>query len=124
LILKDRITIGYIQYYPVDEAWKEEYHCSDLEGSIYGMDQFIGEVDYWNKGIGKQLVQLTVEHLTNVLKVDRVVMDPQAWNFRAISCYEKCGFEKVKLLPMHEWHEGEMRDCWLMVYSKKSINND
>jgi len=65
--------------------------------------------------IVKQLVQSTIDHLTNVLKVDKVVMDPQAWNVRAISCYEKCGFEKVKLLPKHEWHEGKMQDCWPMV---------
>lgn len=111
----DHVEIGYIQYYPVDEDGRKEYDCTDLEGNIYGMDQFIGEVDYWNKGIGKLLVQSTIDHLSKVRKVDKVVMDPQAWNVRAISCYEKCGFEKVKLLPKHEWHEGEMRDCWLMV---------
>jgi aminoglycoside 6'-N-acetyltransferase len=124
IVQYDHVEIGYIQYYPVDEDGKKEYDCTDLEGSIYGMDQFIGEVDYWNKGIGQLLVQSTIDHLTKVLKVDKVVMDPQAWNVRAISCYEKCGFEKVKLLPKHEWHEGEMRDCWLMVYSEKNIKND
>jgi len=112
------MEIGYIQYYPVDDNGKEQYQCTDLEGIIYGMDQFIGEVEYWNKGIGKQLVQSTVEHLTKTLGADKVVMDPQTWNLRAIACYEKCGFQKVKLLPKHEWHEGEMKDCWLMVYSK------
>src|SRR5690606_32982890 len=52
----DNVEIGYIQYYPVDESGKEQYQCTELEGSIFGMDQFIGEIDYWNKGIGKQLV--------------------------------------------------------------------
>ena len=115
IVQYDHVEIGYIQYYPVGEDGKKGYDCTDLEGNIYGMDQFIGEVDYWNKVIVKQLVQSTIDHLTNVLKVDKVVMDPQAWNVRAISCYEKCGFEKVKLPPKHEWHEGEMQDCWLMV---------
>ena len=45
--------------------------------------------------------------------------DPQAWNERAIRCYEKCGFKKVKLLPKHELHEGEYRDCWQIEYKSK-----
>jgi aminoglycoside 6'-N-acetyltransferase len=114
----DNVEIGYIQFYPVDDNGKEQYQCTELEGRIFGMDQFIGEKDYWNKGIGKQLVQSTVEHLINVLGADHIVIDPQTWNLRAIACYEKCGFQKMKLLPKHEWHEGEMRDCLLMVFSK------
>lgn len=51
--------------------------------------QYYGGRAFWNRGIGQHL------------------MDPQAWNERAIACYEKCGFRKVKLLPQHEWHEGE-----------------
>ncbi|WP_309138169.1 GNAT family N-acetyltransferase [Priestia megaterium] len=49
---------------------------------------------------------------------EKIVLDPQAWNQRAIACYEKCGFKKVKYLPKHEYHEGELRDCWLMEYSR------
>ncbi len=41
-------------------------------------------------------------------------MDPQCRNARAIACYEKCGFKKIRILPRHEMHEGEMRDCQLV----------
>jgi len=44
----------------------------------------------------------------------KIVIDPQARNLRAIRCYEKCGFRKVKLLPAHELRVGKMEDCWLM----------
>lgn len=49
-------------------------------------------------------------------QAERIVMDPQTWNERALHVYEKCGFRKLALLPKHEYHEGEMRDCWLIAY--------
>lgn len=104
--------IGYIQFYPLDEQEKQEYSYSPEE-TIYGMDQFIGEPEYWNQGLGAELVRGMVAHITQ-LGANRVIMDPQAWNEQAIRCYEKCGFRKVKPLPQHEYHEGVMRDCWLM----------
>lgn len=108
--------IGYVQYYLLDkEDWKD-YGYLYNPGKIYGMDQFIGEPDYWNKGIGTELVQTMTAYLVNEKQAHRIVMDPQAWNHRAIKIYEKCGFKKKKLLPKHEWHEGEYRDCWLMEY--------
>lgn len=105
-------SIGYIQYYELDEATKKEYGYET--GRIFGTDQFIGEVNYWNKGIGTLLVTSMTEFLFRHMEAEKVVMDPQVWNERAIKCYEKCGFEKVKLLPKRELHEGELRDCWLI----------
>ncbi|WP_285889538.1 GNAT family N-acetyltransferase [Paenibacillus glycanilyticus] len=86
------------------------------KGTLYGMDQFIGEPGYWNKGIGSELMKETVRYLTMERGAVKIAMDPQAWNARALRVYEKNGFKKVKLLEKHEWHEGEYRDCWLMVY--------
>ena len=47
-------------------------------------------------------------------RASKVILDPHIGNVRAIRCYEKCGFRKVKLLSLHELHEGEYRDSWLM----------
>ncbi|MGE8205653.1 GNAT family N-acetyltransferase [Heyndrickxia sp. NPDC080065] len=114
----DGVEVGYIQYYPLDEETKKTYGYSGITETIYGTDQFIGEEEYWNQGIGKLLVTSMIEFLVNQKKADRVVMDPQAWNKRAIACYEKCNLKKVKYLPKHELHEGEYRDCWIMEYKK------
>ncbi|MFS0690693.1 GNAT family N-acetyltransferase [Sporosarcina sp. 179-K 8C2 HS] len=119
LILYDEEPIGYVQFYPVGEEERRVYGYSDSLEILYGMDQFIGEPKYWNKGIGTQLIEMLVAHLLTEKDADRIVMDPQTWNERAIRCYEKCGFKKVKLLPKHEWHEGEYRDCWLIEYARK-----
>jgi aminoglycoside 6'-N-acetyltransferase len=110
--------IGYIQFYEVTEDERSEYGYTDPTEKIYGTDQFIGEPAYWGKGIGKQLVTSMLDYLSSVKQADRVVMDPQQWNVRAITCYERCGFKKVKELPAHEMHEGQMRDCWLVEYSR------
>lgn len=108
--------IGYIQYYPIDEDERKEFGYEDFTGSVYGMDQFIGEVDCWNKGIGTRLIASMVNHLRTAENAEKIVMDPQTWNERALRVYEKCGFVKKKLLPKHEWHEGEFRDCWVIEY--------
>ncbi|MDF2681994.1 MAG: family N-acetyltransferase [Brevibacillus sp.] len=116
LFLYDNHPIGYGQYYPLDEEDKQKYGY-DLTTGIYGMDQFIGEPDYWDKGVGTFIVQSLLAHLSQHVGTQKIVLDPQAWNVRAIRCYEKCGFHKVKWLPQHEWHEGSMRDCWLMEWN-------
>jgi len=110
------IPIGYIQYYQLDDEDFNKYGFCESK-TIYGMDQFIGEYNYWNRGIGKLLVRSMVQFLVEVKQAEKIVMDPQTWNERAIHCYEKCGFKKVKLLPKHELHEGKYRDCWLIEYN-------
>lgn len=112
----DGNEIGYIQFYQLDDETKKEYGY--FNENVYGTDQFIGEVKYWNKGIGTLLVTSMVEFLIEHKKADRVVMDPQTRNTRAVKCYEKCGFKKVKILPNRELHEGEYQDCWLIEFHK------
>lgn len=109
--------IGYLQFYPSTTEDKDHYNYP-LEESIYGMDQFIGEPEFWNRGIGSELVSKVANFLIDNGLASRVIMDPQARNERAIRCYEKCGFVKVKFLPQQELHEGVMQDCWLMEYKK------
>ncbi|MDC0763292.1 GNAT family N-acetyltransferase [Brevibacillus sp. AG] len=116
LILYTDKPIGYAQFYPLDTLEKQLYgYVKDVV--VYGMDQFIGEPAYWNSGIGTQLVTAILHYLHKEKRVQKVAIDPQAWNERALRCYEKCGFRKVKKLPLHEWHEGSMRDCWLMEWT-------
>jgi len=109
----DRAAIGYIQFYPLTDGEKAGYGYQRTL-RIYGIDLFIGLPELWGQGIGTELVTAMTEYLSNVRKADKIAIDPRTWNTRAIHCYEKSGFRKVKLLPAHELHEGAMRDCWLM----------
>lgn len=46
--------IGYLQYYNLDEEDINLYLDSDCKDVCYGVDLFIGEPNYWNKGIGTE----------------------------------------------------------------------
>ena len=111
-------AIGYLQMYKLDNEALEEYSYQSINKVIYGVDQFIGEPEYWNKGIGTKFMRLVLQYLTNSKGAEIVILDPHADNPRAIRCYEKVGFKKIKFLPKHELHDGEMVDCYLMEYIK------
>lgn len=115
----NNFEIGYIQYYQLDQETRNNYGYVGNSENIYGIDQFIGEPKFWNKGIGTLLVKSMVNFLIEQKQAAMVVMDPRIKNVRAIHCYEKCGFKKIKILPKHELHEGEYWDCWLMEYKKE-----
>ena len=119
VIMLQTAAIGYIQFYRVGEYWRNSYELPadyDLE-SMYGIDQFIGEVSCWNSGFGTRSISLLLRYLFQTNGARRVILDPQVTNLRAIRCYEKCGFRKVKILQAHEMHEGTLRDAWLMETS-------
>lgn len=108
--------IGYLQFYPLPAQGLAE--CGYRAGeAVYGIDLFIGEPERWGHGLGTRLIGAVAAHLCVVHGAQRVVVDPHASNARAIRCYEKAGFRRVKLLPQHELHEGARRDCWLMEYA-------
>jgi len=104
-------AIGYLQFYIADPS---EYQFEG-QGKVYALDLFIGEPEYWGRGIGTQFVRLLLCHLFEENGADWVILDPHVDNARAIRAYEKCGFRKIKLLAQHEWNEGKYVDCWLMA---------
>ncbi|MGA9290709.1 MAG: GNAT family N-acetyltransferase [Anaerobacillus sp.] len=93
VLIKD-FPIGYVQFYPLSHI--EE---TILPSYSFGMDQFIGEPTYWNRGIGKRLVRMVVEYIVMKLDASLIVIDPQQWNHRAIACYKHVGFEEKYILP-------------------------
>jgi aminoglycoside 6'-N-acetyltransferase len=115
--------IGYMQYYPVGETDLHEYGLP-AQAHTFGIDLFIGEPEFWNRGIGTQALRLLVAFLFDQRSADLVVIDPETWNTRAIRSYEKCGFRKLRILPRHELHEGECRDSWLMAISRAEFTHE
>ncbi|WP_108993232.1 GNAT family N-acetyltransferase [Paenibacillus agaridevorans] len=57
LIEYNHKPIGYIQFYLIDEETSKKFGYYDLNETIYGTDQFIGETKYWNQEIAKQLMK-------------------------------------------------------------------
>ena len=82
-------------------------------------DRFIGEPNYWNKGIGTEVMKKVIGYLVSDKEAQYVMVDPQCRNIRAIHCYEKCGFKKSKIVEEHELHEGKLESCCLMIYERR-----
>ena len=78
--------IGYFQHYLVPD------------GSI-GIDQFIGEQDYINRGVGTKAIRMFVEMIMREHEPTRIILDPSPDNKRAIRCYEKVGFKYYETKP-------------------------
>jgi len=119
------IPVGYLQYYALNDLLETEKqaYCLEETNDVYAVDLFIGEPDYWSQGIGTKVLVAVINYLFTQLQAKKIVIDPYVGNHRAIRCYEKCGFVKVRLLPKHDLHEGKYRDCWLMAIDmQKSLN--
>jgi aminoglycoside 6'-N-acetyltransferase len=108
--------IGYLQFYPTDDfdEWRTLIGL-EPDPARYSLDIFIGEPELWNQGLGTRALRSVLGHLFAQRHASAVVITPFAWNERAIRCYEKAGFRKVRFLPEVEMHEGKLQDEWLMV---------
>ncbi|MDO3410512.1 GNAT family N-acetyltransferase [Saccharibacillus sp. CPCC 101409] len=114
IVLHEGRPIGYMQFYPLEDEERGEYGYSGDPSVIYGMDQFIGEPDCRDRGIGSRLIAEAANYLFTEKRADKLVMDPQVRNERALRVYEKNGFVRVKRLESRELHEGVYEDCWLI----------
>lgn len=108
--------IGYGQIYKMYDELYDDYNYPRSNEIVYGMDQFIGEPEYWNKGIGTKYTKMIFDFLKKERNVDAVILDPHQDNSRAIRMYQKAGFRIIENLPEHELHEGKKEDCYLMEY--------
>jgi aminoglycoside 6'-N-acetyltransferase len=73
-------AIGYFQYYQVNDE-------------TFGIDQFIGEPDYLNRGVGTETIALFIQLIRAQFGAVSIVLDPLPENNQAIRCYEKVGFQ-------------------------------
>ena len=63
IIEYDTIPIGYAQIYRIQGELFDEYNYHETEEKIYAMDQFIGEPEYWNMGIGAEYCRVVCQYL-------------------------------------------------------------
>ena len=116
IIMYENKPVGYGQIYKMYDELYIDYHYKKTNEIVYGMDQFIGETEYWNKGIGSEYIRQVFKWLKENRNVDAVILDPHINNPRAIRSYEKAGFRIIEDLPKHELREGNYEDCVLMEY--------
>lgn len=87
--LKDK-PIGFIQYYYANKIG-DGWWPNETAGTV-GIDQFIGEKEYINRGYGTKMIGQFLEKLFSDNKINKIITDVDENNHRAIRCYEKLGF--------------------------------
>lgn len=105
VILIDDVPVGHIQYWDVHsrdliEQNKKDYFTGSPPGT-YGIDIFIGELDYINKGYGTKILSEFAKLLFEKYHAKKLVLDPSNENIQAIKCYQKVGFIISKIEHDH-----------------------
>lgn len=75
---------------------------------------FIGDKTYWNRGIGTEATNLTLDYGFNVLNLRNITLDVYSFNKRAIRCYEKVGFKAAGLRRQFIFMAGKYHD--VLIY--------
>ncbi len=86
----DERPAGYIQHWQPRGDEKEEWQ-KQLSPGTYGIDMFIGPADMTGKGVGGKVLRAFAGRLFEK-GAQRLVIDPDPHNTRAIRAYEKIGF--------------------------------
>ena len=102
-------AVGYGQAYQLSGEMFEEYDYHNDGRVVFVMDQFIGEPDYWNRGIGSEFLKMMSSYLKTNKGASCILLDPHKSNPRAIRAYEKAGLKIIKSLPKHELFEGKKK---------------
>ena len=74
IIEYNNIPIGYCQVYDMIEEYYAHYHYEYKGEIVYCMDQFIGEPDYWNKGLGTKFMKMILQYLKKDLYKNKIMM--------------------------------------------------
>ncbi len=117
----DGRAIGYMQFAPIDTASDYEMPQAQWqrivrpEETVYGIDLYIGEVSFRDRGIGTRMLRLLTSALFAAYRADVLLIDPKAHNARAIACYRKCGFRDVCVVPAREKQDGIWHDSRIMA---------
>lgn len=69
--------------------------CHEEPGT-FCLDLFIAEENLLGKGYGTRIVRAFTEKLIDEFNAKKILIDPGVHNLRAIRCYEKAGFKKLR----------------------------
>lgn len=92
LVLINEQPAGYLQTYEIN-ANSDFCDFILLNKKNIGIDFFIGNEAFLNKGFALRILATFIANYCE--DVDRIIVDPQAENTKAIHIYEKSGFTRV-----------------------------
>jgi len=79
----------------VDGVYVGNIYLTDIEKSKAQYHIFIGDKEYWGKGIASLASKKILHYAFNVLNLNLVYLDVHRLNGKALALYEKLGFVAV-----------------------------
>ena len=99
-----------------EDDWKffEKTTCKWFEEgvSMITIDLLIGETQYVGKGLASKMINDFINFACQ--DVDKILIDPETANKKAVHVYEKCGFTKVEQFINYA------KDHWMMHLERKN----
>ena len=126
--LKERVETGeVVQFVVCDINDDRPIGCTyirdidhDNKKAEYGV--FLGEDDVRGKGIGEEILDLTVDYAFNVLKLHRIYARVRVDNYPSLYSFLHCGFEKEAVLRDSVFCEGQFLD--VVILGKINQNHE
>jgi len=87
---------------------------SDRENRSAELGIMIGEKDCWRRGYGTDAIITLLRFAFDEINLNRVWLDVNAENGRAIACYRKCGFVEEARFRQHRYKLGRYSDTLIM----------
>lgn len=88
--------IGYIQYYWANRLGSEQW--SNEDDNAVGLDQFIGDENYLNQGLGTLMLKAFIKYLFENHPIKKIITEADLNNLRAKRCYQKAGFHEASII--------------------------
>lgn len=81
----------------VDEVYVGNIYLTDIQEGKAHYHIFIGNKNYWGKGVAKKASLLILEYAFNVLNIKEVLLRVRNVNTSAYNLYLRLGFKDVKV---------------------------
>ena len=81
----------------VDEVYVGNIYLTDIKEGTAHFHIFIGDKNYWGKGVAKRASLLILEYAFNVLNIKEVLLRVRNVNTSAYNLYLRLGFKDVKV---------------------------
>ncbi len=84
---------------------------------------FIGEKEYWGKGLGSEAKLLLLDYAFNTLNLRKICSDVIAFNERSYKYSLKCGYKEEARLKSHIFRAGRYWDMILLAVFREDFES-
>lgn len=119
----DAAPAGYIQCYRLGDH--PEYLAQvELAPDYVSTDLFIGDPVFRNHGWGAPVLRAFLRQIVfGAFNATRASIMPSPTNARAITVYERVGFQAVRVVPVYDADTGKTEDELIMLLDRTTFEN-